>query len=284
MSKIITTSIKNQLLSKTGMKFSNKYIQKHIVPIIKFIIYKKKNKFLLSGSQGIGKSTLVDILEYTIEKFYHKKVMAISLDNYYLSKKQRVKLSKSIHPLFITRGVPGTHNIKRLKADIEKFQHSKFPIYTPIFDKLNDNKAQRKKKYSKADILILEGWCCGAKPIIKNYLHKDINMLEKNKDKNKIWRNYYNNKLKNEYTQLFNMFDKTIFLKAPSFNHVLKWRHKQEKMNKLKLINQKKMNTKKLIQFIQYYEKITKWMLKTLPSKTDLLVKIDKKQRITSIN
>jgi len=226
----------------------------------------------------------VDILVYAIEKFYHKKVMAISLDNYYLSKKQRIRLSESIHPLFITRGVPGTHDIKKLKADIEKFQLSKFPIYTPIFDKLTDDKAQRTKKNLKADILILEGWCCGAKPIIKNYLHKDINMLEKHKDKNKIWRNYYNNKLKNEYTQLFNMFDKTIFLKAPSFNHVLKWRLKQEKMNKLKSINQKKMNKKNLIQFIQYYEKITKWMLKILPSKTDLLVKIDKNQKITSIN
>jgi len=284
MSEIITTSIRDQLFYKTGMKFSNKYIQKNIIPIIKFIIYKKKNKFLLSGSQGIGKSTLVHILVYVIEKFYHKKVMAISLDNYYLSKKQRVRLSESIHPLLITRGVPGTHDIQRLKADIEKFKHSKFPIYTPIFDKLTDNKTQRIKRYSRADILILEGWCCGAKPIIKNYLHKDINMLEKNKDKNKIWRNHYNNKLKNEYAQLFDMFDKTIFLKATSFNQVLKWRHKQEKMNKLESINQKKMNKKNLIQFIQYYEKITKWMLKVLPSKTGLLVKIDKNQKITSIN
>jgi D-glycerate 3-kinase len=65
--------------------------------------------------------------------------MLLSIDDYYLSKKKRIKLSKKIHPLLITRGVPGTHDIVALKNDIINFQQKKFPITTPTFNKLKDD-------------------------------------------------------------------------------------------------------------------------------------------------
>ena len=76
------------------------------------------------------------------------------------------------------------------------------------------------------------------------------------------------------------MFDKTIFLKAPSFNFVLNWRLKQEKMNSSKNKDQIKMNKKEILYFISHYEKITKWMFKKLTHEADLVLKINQKQEI----
>ena len=76
------------------------------------------------------------------------------------------------------------------------------------------------------------------------------------------------------------MFDKTIFLKATSFNFVLNWRLKQVKMNTSKNKNQIKMNKKEILYFISHYEKITKWMLKKLTHEADLVLKINQKQEI----
>ena len=94
-------------------KYSKKYIEDKLIPIINYICSSKSKKFLFGGSQGIGKSSFINIISKTIEKFYNKKILLLSLDNYYLSRKQRSQLSKKIHQLLITRGVPGTHDIEK---------------------------------------------------------------------------------------------------------------------------------------------------------------------------
>ena len=194
----------NQLLQLTKNKFSKNYITKYILPIIDIIINSKNNKYLISGSQGVGKSTLSILLKLIIEKFYKKKVLLLSIDNYYLSKTKRIKLAKKIHPLLITRGVPGTHNIKKLKQHINQFNKQKFPITTPNFDKIKDDISTKSKKINNAQILLLEGWCCGSLPVEKKYLNQNINQLELKYDNNKVWRKYYNSMLKSEYRKVFN--------------------------------------------------------------------------------
>ena len=276
--------IQNESLKIYNRKFSKKYIKENILPIINFINISGKNKFLIGGSQGIGKSSLIKIISNTLNKIYKKKVLSLSLDDYYLTKKQRLNLSKNKNKLLITRGVPGTHDIKKLIEDIKKFDKSKFPINTPLFDKLIDDVLKEKKIVkSKADILILEGWCCGCNEISMEYLYKNINKLEKNYDYNYSWRNYYNYKLKNEYKELFNLFDLSIFMKAPSFRFVIDWRYKQEIKNNSKSKNLKKMNINEIKFFIQHFEKITKWMIKDLNKKANLVININKDQKIFSL-
>ena len=168
----INTFIQEQLKHLTNKTFSKKYINQYIVPIIKNINDSKNDKFIIAGSQGSGKSTLTAVLKLVLEKFYKKKVMLLSIDDYYLSKNKRLELSKKIHPLLITRGVPGTHNIAALKKDIINFQKKKFPIVAPLFNKLKDDISSKKKIIKKAEILLLEGWCCGSPSISREYLFK----------------------------------------------------------------------------------------------------------------
>ena len=275
--------IQDLLFKYTHKIFTKNYIEKYILPIITNIINSKKKKFLISGSQGVGKSTLVLILKSVIENNYNKKIMSLSLDDYYLSKKKRLQLSKKIHPLLQTRGVPGTHDLNKLSRHINQFEKKKFPISTPVFDKLRDDVTKKINTINKADILLLEGWCCGCLPIENKYLYKNINKIELDFDKNKIWRNFYNEKLQNDYNKIFKLFNFKIYMQLPSFKYVYKWRSNQERKNLSNSVNKKYMNKKQLDMFIQHYEKITKWMIKTMPAEADMLIKINKSQMIRKV-
>ena len=209
--------------------------------------------------------------------------MLLSIDDYYLSKIKRIKLSKKIHPLLITRGVPGTHDIKKLKKHVNQFLQNKFPIKTLAFDKLKDDVSSKSTIIKKADIFLLEGWCCGSKPMTNKYLYKNINDLELKFDKNNKWREYYNSFLKKEYYEVFSKFDNKIYIKPPSFTHVLNWRYNQEKQNTLISKKKKFMSKQELKYFIQHYEKLTNWMIKTMPAEASIIVKINKNQKIEKV-
>jgi D-glycerate 3-kinase len=271
-------------IQKTLKKITNQdldieYIEKNYLKIL--FKLKSKNKIMIAGSQGSGKSSLSKLIKLYLEKFYYKSVVIISMDDFYLSKKQRTQLSKNIHPLFLTRGVPGTHNLELMNKKIKQIFNKKFPIYLPIFDKVSDTRKRTYRKVLKADVIIFEGWCAGAQPVDLNYLQKNFNNLEKHKDKNFIWRNSYNKYL-NEYQKLFSQFNFFIYFQFNQWDHVLNWKYKQE----LELRDKKKdLGLKKYLrEFIQYYEKVSKWMHLKVPKYCNILIKLDPHQKIKSIN
>lgn len=277
--------IQKEILKINKKKYPKIYVEKKILPLIYYINLSNKKKFLIGGAQGIGKTSLLILIAKVLKKYFNKEVLTINLDNYYLSKNERRKLAKNKNNLLITRGVPGTHNIKKLKNDIKSFDKNNYPISLPIFDKLVDDRLKKKKIINKkCDILLLEGWCCGCNTIHKKYLYKNINYLEEKRDADLKWREFYNKKLNTEYKSLFNMFDIKIFLKAPSFKYVLNWRLKQERRNLSYSNKAKKMTINEIKYFIQHYEKITKWMLKNNNNSSDVVLKINKNQIIQSIS
>ena len=145
----IAKFIQENLIRITNHSVSNSYIEKYFIPLIKFINNNNSNRFLLSGSQGVGKTTMLQIIEKVFQKYFDKKILSLSLDDFYLDKKERIKLSHSKHPLLITRGVPGTHNIDYLKKIINKFCKAQYPIKIPKFIKLNDSRKKTKKIIKK---------------------------------------------------------------------------------------------------------------------------------------
>ena len=143
------------------------------------------------------------------------------------------------------------------------------------------NKWLKVKK--KPNIVIFEGWCVGATAQKNKDLNIPINKLEKQKDNKKIWRQKVNSELKKNYKKIFNLIDKLIFLKVPSFKYVFKWRLLQEKKLRITGKGNKTMNDKQIENFVMYYERITKHMLKTLPKTADTVISIDKNHRLKSI-
>lgn len=77
MNTKIIDNIQKQLFNLTRKRFTKKYINTHILPIIKYVVNSNKKKFLIAGSQGVGKSTLVNILKNNIQKYYKKKYLLL---------------------------------------------------------------------------------------------------------------------------------------------------------------------------------------------------------------
>jgi D-glycerate 3-kinase len=241
----------------------------------------------LSGGQGSGKSTISNILKILLKEYFNLETVIFSIDDFYKTLEERKNMSKKISPLFLTRGVPGTHDIKMLLNCMKKLKGSKFEkIKIPQFNKAIDDRFSKKrwlKVTKKPNIVIFEGWCVGVKPQKKKDLLVPINELEKDQDKKKIWRNKVNQEIKKNYKKVFKLIDKIIFLKVPSFKYVFKWRLLQEK--KLRIISKgkKTMSDDQIKKFIMFYERITKHMLKSLTHKSDAVIKIDTKHRLKSI-
>ena len=267
-------------------------LKKFYLPICKLIrddyITKKKTKLIgLAGGQGTGKSTISNILKIILKEAYNLETVIFSIDDFYKTLKERKKMSKKISKLFLTRGVPGTHDTNMLFKCIKNLKIDKFKkMNIPRFDKSIDDRSKKinwLKVRKKPNIVIFEGWCVGAIAQKNKDLNLSINKLEKQKDNKKIWRKKVNSELKKSYRKIFKFIDKLIFLKIPSFKFVLKWRLLQEKKLRITSKGNKTMNDKQIENFIMFYERITKHMLKTLPKKADVTINIDESHRLKSI-
>ena len=248
----------------------------------------KKTKIIgLTGGQGSGKSTISKILKIVLKEGYNLNAVSFSIDDFYKTLDERKKMSKKISPLFLTRGVPGTHDTKLLYKCLKKLKYSNFKkLLLPVFDKSKDDRLSKKHWQSisyKPDIIIFEGWCVGVTPQRNKDLFEPINALEKDHDKKFMWRNHVNKELKNNYKKIFKLIDKIIFLRVPNFNYVYKWRLLQEKKLRLSSNGNKTMNNYQIKNFIMYYERLTKHMLKVFDKKANFIIDIDKKHKLKSI-
>ena len=263
-------------------------LNKFYLPLSEWIysIYSKdfKTKIIgLSGGQGAGKSTITGILKLILKKKYGLNICVFSIDDFYKTKNERLRMSKKKHPLFITRGVPGTHDIVLLNQTIRKLKQKKFrTVLIPKFDKSKDDR-YRKNKWqkikTKPDIIIFEGWCVGTTHQNNNELKRPINLIEKKYDENLKWRKTVNNLIKKRYKNIFNKIDKLVFLKVPHFNYIIKWRWLQEQKMKLTTKSKKTMSKTEVKEFIMFYERLTKHMIKNYSKISDLTIFLDKRHR-----
>ena len=260
-------------------------LNKFYLPLSEWIysIYSKdfKTKIIgLSGGQGAGKSTITGILKLILKKKYGLNVCVFSIDDFYKTKNERLRMSKKKHPLFITRGVPGTHDIALLNQTIRKLKQKKFrTVLIPKFDKSKDDRLKKNKWQKikiKPDVIIFEGWCVGTTHQNNNELKRPINLIEKKYDENLKWRKTVNNLIKKRYKNIFNKIDKLVFLKVPHFNYIIKWRWLQEQKMKLTTKSKKTMSKTEVKEFIMFYERLTKHMIKNYSKISDLTIFLDK--------
>ena len=73
----------------------------------------------VNGSQGSGKTTLCAYLCALLEAEYGLRAIALSLDDFYLTRAAARELGASVHPLLATRGVPGTHDMALLNDTLD---------------------------------------------------------------------------------------------------------------------------------------------------------------------
>jgi D-glycerate 3-kinase len=240
----------------------------------------------INGSQGSGKSTLAAFIGDYIKHKSALKVVVLSLDDFYFPLQTREKLATNIHPLLITRGVPGTHNTEHIQQIFNRLLENSGCLALPHFNKATDNpdpREQWKKQKLPVDIVIFEGWCWGVQAQERQALNTPVNDLEERFDKDALWRNYVNNALLKDYQPLYAQMDFWIQLKAPSFACVYQWRLEQEQKLLSNTQNENRssiMSESQILTFIAHYQRLTEHCLATLADSCDVVFYLNKERKI----
>ena len=145
--------IKSQETSTEKFKGKEKMLKSFLIPLCNWIAKKadKKRPYFvgLAGGQGTGKTTISSLISIILKKYFKKNVFRVSIDDFYKTRKDRSKLSKSIHPMLMTRGVPGTHDLKLMQNFFKNAKQKKFrSIKVPKFDKSIDDRYPKKNWYN----------------------------------------------------------------------------------------------------------------------------------------
>ena len=235
----------------------------------------------ICGAQGSGKSTLVAALA---ERLAEEGIAAatLSLDDLYLTRGERQRLASEGHPLFATRGVPGTHDIALGLGVLDALVRGEAALL-PRFDKALDERlppAAWPSAPADTQVVLLEGWCLGARAQPAEALAAPINPLEQREDPAAIWRGHANAALSGPYRQLFARIDLLILLAAPSWEVVAHWREQQEAELRAQTSGAGVMTPAQVQRFIQHYERLTRWVLQEMPERADVVVRLGERREV----
>jgi D-glycerate 3-kinase len=155
----------------------------------------------------------------------------------------------------------------------------------PRFDKASDDRCPRAQwpiAGPGVDVLLFEGWCVGAHPEPEGALAAPINALERDEDRETVWRRYVNAALAGDYAALFAQVDRLVMLRAPSFAAVTAWRLEQE--TKLRetagMRVSRVMSEPEVRRFVQFFERTTRHCDQEMPARADLLVELDERRQV----
>lgn len=237
----------------------------------------------LCGAQGSGKSTLAKGVAARLGET-GVPAAVLSLDDLYLTRAERLVLAHRVHPLFAIRGVPGTHDVALglgLLAALDRGERT----LLPCFDKALDDRAPPRRWPMAPEgtrVLLFEGWCIGAAPQREHDLEAPVNALERNEDRDCIWRRTVNSHLAGEYREVFARLDKLVLLAAPDFGIVHRWRNEQEE--KLRAAGARNaMSEVEIGRFIQHYERLTRHVLGEMPGRADLVIALNADRTVRQV-
>lgn len=235
----------------------------------------------ICGAQGSGKSTLAaDLAQRLAQSGF--KVATLSLDDLYKTRAERVAMAREVHPLFATRGVPGTHDVALGLNTIAALERGEAaPL--PRFDKGADDRAPLESwplALAGTQVLIFEGWCVGARP--EADVETPVNALEQVEDPQALWRAHANAALAGDYQDLFARLDLLVLLAAPGWEVVARWREQQEAELRERG-GSAVMSPDEVTRFIQHYERLTRWILQEMPDRADLTVRLGENREVLSL-
>ena len=232
-------------------------------------------RIAIVGAQGSGKTTLA---RAAADRF---GAAQISIDDVYLTRPEREAMAREVHPLFLTRGPPGTHDLSLLQRLIDRLSTAGPDDETliPDFDKRGDDRwpVDRWRRFTgRPSAILIDAWCLGAPPEPEAALAEPLNELERERDPDGRWRRAVDAFVAGPYADFAARFDAILFLQAPGFDVVLDWRCQQEAdLLGVAPDDLPQDERRRLAGFIQYFERITRRML-TDGVRSSVTVKLDR--------
>ncbi len=207
------------------------------------------------------------------ESWEGRQPVIASLDDFYLTRAERMELARTVHPLLQTRGVPGTHAVEMLLSLAQGVNAGSTQHEVPRFDKGRDDRSGIESL--RGDSLVIEGWCLGVTRQPDKLLTPAINRLEESEDLDGRWRSWVNTQIA-RYEPVWDEIDFWVHLRVPSFDEVIRWRSQQEEQ----IPTAQRMSHVNLLRFVQHYERLTRWMWENEPRGPGVLVQLDTQHRI----
>lgn len=239
--------------------------------------------FAICGLQGTGKSTLAAQV-VALARSRGLRAVALSVDDFYLTRDQRRKLARDVHPLLTTRGPPGTHDVGLATKTLDALRSGE-PVALPSFDKLADDRlpeSQWEQIQGAIDLAVFEGWFLKTPPEDAAALAEPVNALERDEDADGTWRCWCNAALARDYPALWARMDALWFLQPPGFEVVSEWRWQQEQALQAGDPSRRAMDRAQVQRFVQHFERVSRQALRTLPALADRIVRLDSTRRIAS--
>jgi len=163
-------------------------------------------------------------------------------------------------------------------------------VALPAFDKARDDRVPHHDSpvvEGPFDVVMLEGWCVGARPEEEAALERPLNDFERDRDPDGRLRRYVQDQLAGPYAELFGRFALLVMLKAPDMECVVQWRTEQEHALARRLHEQGKPDTSmsdaEIARFVGRFERLTRHMLDDMPQRSDLVVHLDRAHRIAGV-
>ena len=250
----------------------------------------------LSGAQGTGKSTVCTLLATVLRERFRARAAVLSVDDLYHPHAERQRLGREVHPLFATRGPPGTHDPALGLATVERLltQGPTQRTALPSFDKATDDRRPPDAwpvHEGRVDYLLFEGWCVGARPQSDAALAQPVNALEREEDPEGRWREGINAALAGPYRVLFDRIDVQIMLRIDGMDRVFEWRRLQEQKLRRRVEREgtgnapsRVMSDAELGRFIAHYERITRHLLQEMPERADIVFDIDHRHQPAAVS
>ena len=233
----------------------------------------------IAGLQGSGKSTLAAQMA-ALALARGLSVVVLSIDDFYLGRRERLRLGHDVHPLLATRGPPGTHDVALACATIDSLRAGE-PTALPHFDKIADRRLppSRWTRVTRApDLIVFEGWFLKVPPEDAGALDEPLNALERDADPNGIWRAYCNHALA-DYAPLWKRIDRLLYLQGPGFEVVPDWRWQQEVTLQAAHPRRSSMQRENVERFVLFFERVSRQAIRTLPAIADRTIRIDAARR-----
>ncbi|NIP15172.1 MAG: kinase [Pseudomonadales bacterium] len=234
----------------------------------------------ITGGQGAGKSTLAAALVQA-SRLAGRRAAACSLDDFYLTRDERMALAQTVHPLFATRGVPGTHDVDLALSVLSGLTDAGV-TRVPVFDKGRDDRTagtEWRTVEGPVETIVFEGWCLGVPAEPAERLIEPVNQLERDEDADRTWRCHVNDMLGERYPPLWSRVDRLLYLQVPDMAAVRDWRAHQE----LALPESRRMVDAELDRFLAHYERLTLWMFETLPDRSEVVIELGRDHRIARV-
>lgn len=234
----------------------------------------------IAGLQGSGKTTLAHQVA-ALAAQRGRNVVVLSIDDVYLDRPQREALAREVHPLLATRGPPGTHDLALACTTIDALAAGE-QVLLPRFDKIADRRLPRTDwpDSGRADLVVLEGWFNQVPPQEEGELVDPINALERDEDPDGRWRRWCNAALGRDYPALWQRIDRALFLHGPGFEVVPDWRWQQEQTLQAANPGRLAMDRAQVLRFVQFFERVSRQALRTLPGIADRVVRVDAQRRL----